>query len=526
MEATISHDPVNILMVDDQPGKLLSYEAILGPLGENLLKANSGREALEYLLKTDIAVVLMDVSMPDIDGFQLADMIREHPRFQKTAIIFISAVHLSDIDRLKGYDRGAVDYIAVPVIPELLRAKVSVFSELYRKTQQLEKFNRELEQRIAERTEELRESESQFRSLANSIPQLAWMADSEGNRTWFNQRWYDFTGTTFEDVKGWGWTRQHHPEQIPRVLSSIKHSWSTGEPWEDTSLLKGKDGTYRWFLSRALPIRDAHGHIVRWFGTNTDITNQKQAEEALVKSERLAAMGRLAGIIAHEINNPLEAISNAFYLFRNHPSLDEEARYYSRLAEQELARVAHITKQTLSFYRESQQPISVSLAEVLENVLELQTRRLQLNGISLEKRFETSGIVFGYPGELKQVFLNVIGNAVQAMPNGGRLRVRLLECSDRNSGGKRGVRVSVYDTGVGIRPEHAKRIFEPFFSTKEAKGTGLGLWISRGIIQKYEGTIRFRSLRLGERSATCFSVFLPTSAKTEPTGEMASALVA
>src|SRR5215469_8080140 len=522
METTLSHEPVNILMVDDQPGKLLSYEAILGPLAENLLKANSGREALEYLLKTDIAVVLMDVSMPDIDGFQLADMIREHPRFQKTAIIFISAVHLSDIDRLKGYDRGAVDYIAVPVIPELLRAKVSVFAELYRKTQQLEKFNRELEQRIAERTEELRESESQFRSLANSIPQLAWMADPAGNRTWFNQRWYDFTGTTFEDVMGWGWTRQHHPEQMPRVLSSIKHSWSTGEPWEDTSLLKGKDGTYRWFLSRALPIRDAHGHIVRWFGTNTDITNQKQAEEALVKSERLAAMGRLAGIIAHEINNPLEAISNAFYLFRDHPSLDEEARYYSRLAEQELARVAHITKQTLSFYRESQQPISVSLAEVLENVLELQTRRLHLNGISLEKQFKTSGIVFGYPGELKQVFLNVIANAVQAMPNGGRLRVLLRECGDRNSGGKRGVRVSVYDTGVGIRPEHAKRIFEPFFSTKEAKGTGLGLWISKGIIQKYAGSIRFRSLRLGERSATCFSVFLPTSAKAELTGEMAA----
>jgi signal transduction histidine kinase len=237
-------------------------------------------------------------------------------------------------------------------------------------------------------------------------------------------------------------------------------------------------------------------------------------------------MGRLAGIIAHEINNPLEAISNAFYLLRDHPSLDEEARYYSKLAEQELARVAHITKQTLSFYRESQQPIAVALSEVLDNVLELQTRRLQLSGISLEKQFKTPGVVVGYPGELKQVFLNVIGNAVQAMPSGGRLRVRLLESWDRNGSAKRGVRVSVYDTGTGIRPEHAKRIFEPFFSTKEAKGTGLGLWISRGIVQKYEGTIRFRSLRLGERNATCFSVFLPTSAKAEPTGEMASALVA
>jgi signal transduction histidine kinase len=139
-----AQDRVNILMVDDQPAKLLSYEAILAELGENLIKANSGREALEHLLKTDIAVVLMDVSMPELDGFELADMIRQHPRFQKIAILFISAVHLTDLDRLKGYERGAVDYISVPVNPELLRAKVSVFAELHRKAQQLEVLNNEL----------------------------------------------------------------------------------------------------------------------------------------------------------------------------------------------------------------------------------------------------------------------------------------------------------------------------------------------------------------------------------------------
>jgi signal transduction histidine kinase len=144
MSAQSSPGPVNILMVDDQPAKLLSYEVMLEELGENLLKATSGREALEMLLKTDVAVVLMDVSMPELDGFQLAEMIREHPRFQKIAIIFISAVHLTDLDRLKGYQRGAVDYISVPVIPDLLRAKVSVFAELHRKARQLEVLNQEL----------------------------------------------------------------------------------------------------------------------------------------------------------------------------------------------------------------------------------------------------------------------------------------------------------------------------------------------------------------------------------------------
>src|SRR5580693_5985656 len=129
------HERVNILMVDDQPGKLLSYEAILNELGENLIKATSGKDALEQLLKNDIAIVLMDVSMPDLDGFELATMIRQHPRFQTIAIIFISAVHLTDLDRVKGYERGAMDYISVPVIPELLRAKVRVFAELHRRAQ-------------------------------------------------------------------------------------------------------------------------------------------------------------------------------------------------------------------------------------------------------------------------------------------------------------------------------------------------------------------------------------------------------
>lgn len=137
-------EKVNILMVDDQPSKLLTYEVMLAELGENLLKANSGREALEILLKTDIAVVLTDVSMPEMDGFELAELVRQHPRFQQTAIIFISAVHLTDLDRLKGYQRGAVDYVSVPIVPELLRAKVSVFAELHRRAVQLEALNREL----------------------------------------------------------------------------------------------------------------------------------------------------------------------------------------------------------------------------------------------------------------------------------------------------------------------------------------------------------------------------------------------
>src|SRR5689334_22075544 len=162
--STHDQERVNILLVDDQPGKLLTYEAILGELGENLLRAGSAREALDCLLRTEVAVMLVDVCMPELDGFELAAMIREHPRFQRTSIIFVSAVLMSDVDLLKGYERGAMDYVPVPIVPEILRAKVAVFVDLYRKTRRLERWNQDLEARVAERTVELESAAARLRA--------------------------------------------------------------------------------------------------------------------------------------------------------------------------------------------------------------------------------------------------------------------------------------------------------------------------------------------------------------------------
>ena len=310
-------DRVNILMVDDQPAKLLSYEVMLGELDENLIKANSAKEALELLLKNDVAVVLMDVSMPEVDGFELANMIRQHPRFQKTAIIFISAVHLTDVDRLKGYKQGAVDYISVPVIPELLRAKVSVFSELHRKTRQLQTLNRELERRVEERTEELEKRSQTLQQLNRELarknqeldaiihtaPDIIFSRQADGSRDYISDRFYDYTGADSGSANGFGWLDYVHPDDKEHAMAHWLRCVESGANYEAEYRIHSRDGAYRWFRARALPIRDLKGEIVKWYGTCSDIHDSKMLEQSIRDSaaelekmvdERTAELRRLS----------------------------------------------------------------------------------------------------------------------------------------------------------------------------------------------------------------------------------------
>jgi|GEM_PF-278798 len=288
-------DRINILLVDDQPAKLLTYEAILGELDENLFQATSGPDALEKLLKIgDVAVVLMDVSMPEMDGFETARLIREHPRFQRTAIIFISAIHLTDLDRVKGYERGAVDYISVPVNPELLRAKVSVFADLHRTTRQLEQLNRELEERVRERTLELQESEVKFRTMANSIPQLVWMAAPDGSILWYSDRWYEYTGLRKEETNGSTWKTRVDPESRDWVLKTWELSIARGEPFEMEFRLRGADGVCRWFLTQVTPIRDSNGAIKHWFGARTNVHEHREIRSVLEETQERLMLAQKA----------------------------------------------------------------------------------------------------------------------------------------------------------------------------------------------------------------------------------------
>jgi PAS domain S-box-containing protein len=283
-----AEDKINILLVDDQPAKLVSYEAVLRELGENILKASSAQEAFEHLLRTDIAVVLVDVYMPDLDGFELTRMIREHPRFQKTAVIFISAVLVSDLDFLRGYEVGAVDYVPVPIVPEILRAKVKIFAELYRKSLQLERLNRDLEQRVAERTAaleastaELRESEERLRLAFDAAPMGWWDYDiSRDLVTWSPSlaRIMGFPADSAGEPLACFLARVH-PEDRSGFGALIRGGAPAARDGGCELRFLGPEGAVRWALAAGQLIHDAEGQPIRFAGLNLDITERKQAEE-------------------------------------------------------------------------------------------------------------------------------------------------------------------------------------------------------------------------------------------------------
>jgi len=284
----MSEEKVNILLVDDQPAKLLTYEAILRQLGENLLTAGSAREALELLLKNEVAVVLVDVYMPETDGFQLAQMIREHPRFRETAIIFISAILLTDLDRLRGYEMGAVDYVPVPVVPEVLRAKVKVFVELYRKTRQLEQLNRELEVRVADRTADLeasamrlRQSE-QLRGLALAAGQMGcWEWDAIHDKSVWDQGQFTIFGVDPNEFVPTTWNVKPliHPDDLGVLLQAFRQFSPEENTAQHEFRIRRPCGELRWCVGTAAASFDDRNRLTRLSGVTVDISERKRAEE-------------------------------------------------------------------------------------------------------------------------------------------------------------------------------------------------------------------------------------------------------
>jgi PAS domain S-box-containing protein len=357
--------------------------------------------------------------------------------------------------------------------------------------------------------EALREREERFRLLAEGIPQLVWLTDPEGATTYLNRRFQDYAGIEPEQVEGFDWTSILHPEDMERTMDLWTRSVETGEAFLAEYRILRADGVHRYFLTSALAMRNDAGEIERWVGSCTDIHDQRLSEEALRRSEKLAATGRLAASIAHEINNPLAAVTNSLYLALLDKSLGQETRTYLQMAEQELARVAHITTQTLRFHKQSKSSSVADLSGTMDSVLVLFGRRLAAKQIRVEREMEAGASAVCFEDEIRQVFANLVSNSLDAMGDGGRLRVRIRRAISPCAERRPGVRVTVADTGCGIPAGAQKKIFEPFFSTKDATGIGLGLWVSEGIIRKHEGSLRMKSSVDPERHGTAMSLFFP-----------------
>jgi signal transduction histidine kinase len=286
----------------------------------------------------------------------------------------------------------------------------------------------------------------------------------------------------------------------------------SGQPQRNVELQwEAQSGKPRSWMAHLYPVR-TEAETTRWVGAIlVDTTEQKRAEETLRRTEKLAATGRLAASIAHEINNPLESVTNLLYLIRQE-DLSPDTAHFAEMAQQEVTRVSEITQQTLRFYRQSTLPGMANVREILDSVLTLHLGRIQTLQVNLRREYDEDLPLYCFAGELRQLFANLIGNALDAMtPEGGQLLVRARKADDFSKAGDRvaGIRVTVADTGCGISAEARRHIFEPFFTTKEATGTGLGLWVSEQIIRKHRGSVRVRSRGEGASTGTAFSVFFP-----------------
>jgi PAS domain S-box-containing protein len=366
---------------------------------------------------------------------------------------------------------------------------------------------------------EIREREEWFRTTLTSIGDAVIVTDRLGRISFLNPVAEALTGVDVDSAKGRNiaqvfplfdeLTGAAAENPVTKVVSEGKVVGLANH-----SVLKHADGYLIPIEDSAAPIRDDTGKLIGVVLVFRDVTNERKTQDLLRKSEKLAAAARLSATVAHEINNPLEAVGNLIYLAKGNPNASPEIVKSLTIAEQELERVAHITRQTLGFYRESNEARQVELPPLIESVLRLYSNKLSSKNIRVERDFGHCPPMLGVPGELKQVISNLVSNAADAVDANGKIRVRLQGVENHNGGR---IQLVIEDDGPGIAPEDLARIFEPFFTTKKEIGTGLGLWVSREIIERHGGTITVSSPD-GNASApgASFVIDLPCNRDREP----------
>jgi PAS domain S-box-containing protein len=379
---------------------------------------------------------------------------------------------------------------------------------------------REAQEQIAEtrRAQEMLERGKESMQLAQQYVGIGiWEWDLQTGELAWSDEIRRLHGIEVEKFDGRyeSWMESIVPEDRQQVHQAISAAMASKGEYEVQYRISMADKSMHWLEARGRTI--VIGDLpVRMLGVAMDVTSRKAAEQTLRHSEKVAATGRLAASIAHEINNPLASVMNALYILRTNSKMPESALIYVKTAEEELARVVHITKQTLGFYREISSPVMSSVPHLFEEVLAAYDGRIEQGQITVHKDFSNVGPLAAFPSELRQVFSNLVLNAIEAISGPGNIFIRVRNAHDGQ--GREGIRVAVADDGCGIPAENMPQIFEPFFSTKDSKGTGLGLWVSHGIVHKHQGTLRVRSRTDELRHGTCCSVFLPFPAN-EPAGE-------
>ena len=475
-----------VLIIDDQEQTRYIFRHILTRGGYSVEEAVNGTQGLAMAMSIP-DLIISDVNLPDMLGYDVCRRLRSNPLTVSIPVLQISASFVSDESKVQALDGGADSYLTQPVEPTVLLAQVNALLRLRR----------------AEALSNL--SSRQWQTTFDGLSDGLALIDADGNILRVNRTFLDSLILTASEVEG-------------SALASI-FEFKFDKRFSDF-LQEGAGGrsvevswNSRWFRARFDSIQSDMPSTSGAVFLVTEITDHKKLLETIKMSERLAATGRLAHIIAHEINNPLEAMSNLLFLSLQGTPAGTEIHSYLTQAATELVRISEITKQILAYHRESKNPVSANSGDLLDGTLAMFRSQMLSNKIEVVADIRCNRLLKVYPGEIRQVFGNFISNAVDAMRGvGGRLVARCVESSDQRTGAK-GVRFLFSDSGTGIPQHVVPRIFNAFYTTKETNGSGIGLWLSAEVIKKHGGTVRVRTRTHGPYRGTLIEVFIPDLAE-------------
>lgn len=465
-----------ILIVDDREQNRYVLHRVLERASYDCESATSAKEALERVQSLP-DIVILDVHLPDLSGYEVCRKIKNNPQTAQVGVLQISASFVANEDKAKALEVGADGYLTHPIDPVVLVATIRSLLRL----------------RAAEMV--ARESAAQWQSAFDALSEGLAFVDAQGRVTRLNQAFADICDLPCPCPRG-----ADAAELLQRVLGTSPLVDQRTEPFSAEVQLGRRTVQVTVNVISVDDVQAGQVIVLR------DVTDRNLAEYAMRTAERLAATGKLAHSIAHEINNPLEALTNLIYLAQSGAASSAEVQTYLASASQELDRIGRITKQSLSFHRDTVHAIPVDVGGLVDDVVSLYQKSAAARNVQIVVEQQPTLAIDAFPGQLMQVFGNLVRNALEAALPNTQVKIRVRSVS---WAGRSGTKVTIHDRGPGIPNNVQERMFDPFFTTKELKGSGLGLWVSQALISKHRGKLRFRSRTKNGPTGTTFQVFLP-----------------